>query len=141
VTAGSRDAVSRDDPSLLQLELERNDEAAGIARAAITGFSQDKDIPPGSMATLVLLTSEVVTNAVIHPDVDPPGVIGLCARIDQDTVRIEVTDAGSGFTPRPRDPNRLEGGFGLYLVAKESERWGVEQAPQTTVWFEVTRKR
>jgi anti-sigma regulatory factor (Ser/Thr protein kinase) len=93
------------------------------------------------MATLTLLISEVVTNAVIHPDIDPPGPIGLSARIEQDTIRVEVTDEGPGFNPQPRDPDRLQGGYGLYLVDKEALRWGVERTPKTTVWFELSATR
>ena len=125
------------DPSTLELELERNAEAPSLARAAIVGFCQDSASSPSTIATVMLLVSETVTNAVIHPDVNPPGTIGLYVRLDREVIRVEVTDEGSGFTPRPRDPGQLSGGFGLYLVDKESERWGVEGKPRTTVWFEV----
>jgi anti-sigma regulatory factor (Ser/Thr protein kinase) len=132
-----RTATSRGDPSTLELELERNVEAPALARAAIVGFCQDSESSPSTIATVMLLVSETVTNAVIHPDVSPPGKIGLYARLDRQVIRVEVTDEGNGFVPRPREPGHLGGGFGLYLLEKESARWGVENAPRTTVWFEV----
>jgi anti-sigma regulatory factor (Ser/Thr protein kinase) len=133
----SNDAVRENGCPALRLEFERNDEAPSLARAAVLGFCEDRDLSPSTIATLTLLISEVVTNAVIHPDADPPGVIALYVRIRDGRLRIEVSDDGSGFTPKARDPDRLDGGYGLYLVEKEAARWGVEQAPNTTVWFEL----
>jgi anti-sigma regulatory factor (Ser/Thr protein kinase) len=135
-----KDPAREADRPVLRLQLERNVEAASLARAAVLGFCEGRELSPGTIATLMLLTSEIVTNAVIHPDVDPPGLIGLYVRLNRDTVRIEVSDTGSGFTPQPRDPSRLQGGYGLYLVEKESKRWGVDQTPHTSVWFEVARE-
>ncbi len=89
------------------------------------------------MATLKLLVSEIVTNAVLHPDVGPPSTIGLYGRIEPGSIRIEVADSGGGFEYRPRDPSRGTGGFGLYLLDKAATSWGVDRAPHTVVWFEV----
>lgn len=125
------------DPSVLELELERNVEAPALARAAIVGFCQDSDSSPSTIATVMLLVSETVTNAVVHPDAKPPGTIALYARLDKEVIRVEVSDDGRGFTPKARTPGQLGGGFGLYLLEKESARWGVESTPQTKVWFEV----
>ncbi|MGN6167382.1 MAG: ATP-binding protein [Solirubrobacteraceae bacterium] len=125
------------DPSTLELELERSVDAPSLARAAIVGFSQDSHSSPGTIATVMLLVSETVTNAVIHPVVKPPGKIGLFARLGKEVIRVEVSDDGRGFKPRPRNPGQLGGGFGLYLLEKESARWGIENTPHTKVWFEV----
>ena len=65
----------------------------------------------------------------------------LCARPLADTaVRVEVIDRGGGFTPRPRDADR-DDGYGLFLVQTEAERWGVERADGTCVWFEMQLRR
>jgi anti-sigma regulatory factor (Ser/Thr protein kinase) len=89
------------------------------------------------LATLTLLVSEIVTNAVIHPDARPTDSIGFAARAYRGFVRVEVTDQGSGFTPTPRDPAQVGGGYGLYLLKQEARRWGVTQQDGITVWFEV----
>lgn len=123
---------------MLRLELERNDRAPSVARAAITGFCQDREVPPGAVSTLRLLVSEVVTNAVIHPDAEATARIRLMARCKTGVIRVEVTDQGGGFTPRPRDPAQVGGGFGLFLLEKEASRWGVVQRDGTTVWLEVS---
>jgi anti-sigma regulatory factor (Ser/Thr protein kinase) len=121
----------------LELELEQNREAPSLARAAIAGFSENRDIDAATLATLTLLVSEVVTNAVIHPDLEVPGAIRLSARIARGTIRVEVTDDGSGFTPQPRDPERTERGYGLYLLEKQASAWGVDRRSGHTVWFEL----
>ena len=124
-------------PGVLAVELDRTSEAPGAARAAIVEFCQDREIASSPIATVMLLVSEVVTNAVVHPDVPATATIMLAARVQERLIRVEVTDQGRGFVPRPRDPTRATGGFGLYLLEKESRDWGVVQKDGTCVWFEV----
>jgi anti-sigma regulatory factor (Ser/Thr protein kinase) len=122
----------------LQLAIERNVEAPGIARAAAAGLCQQARIDQSSCFTVVLLVSEVVTNAVLHSEAPVDAPIGLSISVGQDTVRVTVTDAGEGFTPRPRDPaSREGGGYGLYLLEKSASRWGVSALDGTCVWLEV----
>jgi anti-sigma regulatory factor (Ser/Thr protein kinase) len=61
-------------------------------------------------------------------------------RATPDGLRAEVSDPGPGFVPRERageldDP----GGWGLVLVDRLAERWGVHNDERTSVWFELTR--
>jgi anti-sigma regulatory factor (Ser/Thr protein kinase) len=137
VTPTSSDEVCEHDHPVLRLELDRNLDAPALARAAVARFCDGQRLVETTMATLKLLVSEIVTNAVVHPDVSPPGTIGLYGRIGRASIRIEVSDSGEGFDHRPRDPRRQTGGFGLYLLDKESSSWGVDHAPHTVVWFEV----
>ncbi len=122
---------------VLRLDLEPTPEAPSLARAAITKFCENLESARPVLSTLVLLVSEVVTNAVIHPHLDEPAAIRICARVAGPGIRVEVADSGDGFTPRPRDPSQVGGGYGLYLVSKIASRWGVERRNGTTVWFEV----
>jgi anti-sigma regulatory factor (Ser/Thr protein kinase) len=124
-------------PKLL-LDLDQSPEAPGLARAAISGLASDIDIESGKLATLKLLVSELVTNAVIHPQAGLPSKISLRALLKDRMLRVEVTDRGNGFDPRPRDPRRRDGGYGLFLLEKQADRWGVEQDGGNTVWFELT---
>jgi anti-sigma regulatory factor (Ser/Thr protein kinase) len=126
------------DARALCISLEQTPHAPALARAAVAGFSDGQEIAPARIATLLLLVSEVVTNAVIHSSAPAPTEILLRARIvDAGAVRIEVTDAGKGFTPVPRDPDHPGGGYGLYLVDKEARCWGVDREGGTRVWFEL----
>ena len=136
--SGTTARIHPEESPVLALDLETNREAPSVARAAIAGFSEDRDLAETTLATLTLLVSEVVTNAVIHPEVEDRGDIQLRARFAGDMIRVEVTDGGEGFEPRPRDPTRSDRGYGLYLLEQQAERWGVERADGTTVWFELS---
>ncbi|MFL5863883.1 MAG: ATP-binding protein [Solirubrobacteraceae bacterium] len=121
----------------LELELEPAPEAPAVARAALAEFSETHGIDADTRATVLLLVSELVTNAVVHPDVQPPDDIGMHVRMTELVIRVEITDQGSGFTPAPRNPAQIDGGYGLYLLSQAASRWGVESGDGTTVWFEV----
>ena len=125
----------------LDLELPREPTAPARARAelreAFAGRLSDSD-----QTTLTLLISEVVTNAVIHPDPAVGDSVGLRITAHADRVRVEVSDAGSGFDasalpPRPREL----GGHGLIVVDGLASRWGTsrtsEGADGFCVWFEL----
>ena len=68
---------------------------------------------------------------------DPDDRIRLCLRVSSDEVRCEVSDVGSWRDPVP-DPRGLSG-WGLQLVDRLSDRWGVIRNDETTVWFEIER--
>jgi anti-sigma regulatory factor (Ser/Thr protein kinase) len=133
----SRDREETEPPTPLVLELQRNVEAPGIARAAVSELSERLRLSGSTLQTLVLLVSEVVSNAVLHSSGPQAAPITLTASVSDSAVRIDVTDAGGGFTPRQRDPASINDGYGLYLVDKAASRWGVESSGPTSVWFEL----
>lgn len=124
----------------VELEFAREPTAPGRARAelreAVAGRLCETDL-----ATVTLLTSELVTNAVIHPSPDAGGTTALRITAFRDRVRVEVTDPGPGFDvanlpTRPRD----YGGRGLLVVEGLASRWGTTRngaVPGFTVWFEL----
>ncbi|MFD9795298.1 SpoIIE family protein phosphatase [Streptomyces sp. NPDC059070] len=88
----------------------------------------------------VVLTSELVTNAVVHAGT---AADVLCLR-SEDGVRVEVADHYperevplSGSPSDIAAPDR-ENGRGLLLCAAIASRWGVEYTPtQKHVWFQL----
>ncbi|MER5578847.1 SpoIIE family protein phosphatase [Streptomyces massasporeus] len=88
----------------------------------------------------VVLTSELVTNAVVHAGTSADV---LCLRSDEGA-RIEVADRYpereiplQGTAINMGNPDR-EGGRGLQLCAALAGRWGVEYTPtHKTVWFQL----
>ncbi|MER5296491.1 SpoIIE family protein phosphatase [Streptomyces pharetrae] len=88
----------------------------------------------------VVLTSELVTNAVVHAGT---AADVLCLRTDEG-VRIEVSDRYperevplQSAAISMSGPDR-EGGRGLQLCAALAARWGVEYTPtHKNVWFEL----
>jgi anti-sigma regulatory factor (Ser/Thr protein kinase) len=102
--------------------------ARQFARRAAGDSSADVD-------TLVLLVSEVVTNAVLHARSD----IRLDIQPAGELVRVEVHD-GSPVEPRVHHFHLTSGtGRGLRMLEQLARRWGVESDPAggKIVWFEV----
>ena len=120
----------------IRIELEPGPEAAAWARNAL--FPVERAVDADLMADVRLLVSELVTNSVRHSGAAPPDPVGLEVELDSETIRVEVSDSGSGFDPLPRDADRSRpGGWGLYLVDRLADRWGVARNSLTRVWFEI----
>jgi anti-sigma regulatory factor (Ser/Thr protein kinase) len=124
----------------LDILLPRAVEAPGIARGAVADLCAEHDVDHRLTQTILLLVSEVVSNAVLHSAGPRDADIGLEALVRDDAVCITVIDAGEGFTPAPRDPGRVEGGYGLFLLAKAASRWEVQPGAPTRVCFELDRR-
>ncbi len=131
--------ASRAGSSTVELVLERNVQAPALARSAIAERCADLGLDGSLAQSLILLVSEVVSNAVRHSSGDPLAPVSMIATFGERAIRVSVTDAGAGFTPLQRDPARTHDGYGLYLLEKVAERWGVESRGNTTVWFELVR--
>ncbi|HEX6400873.1 MAG TPA: ATP-binding protein [Actinomycetota bacterium] len=85
-----------------------------------------------------LLVSELITNAVRHATTSDRPEVELRIRSEPGRVRVVVADPGGGFVPSPRLPTVSDGsGWGLYLVDRIADRWGVLTEDQTEVWFEI----
>jgi anti-sigma regulatory factor (Ser/Thr protein kinase) len=120
----------------LTLRLAGGPKAPARARNALrsldrtlTGLRDDVD----------LLVSELVSNSVLHARASQ---IELHAYSAPELVRVEVRDQGPGFDAREvgSEPSMDgEGGFGLLIVDKVADRWGVTRDRQPSVWFEIDR--
>jgi anti-sigma regulatory factor (Ser/Thr protein kinase) len=114
-------------------ELSRSSLPAA-ARRAVAEVCRDASIGPECLDAAVLMTSEVVTNALRHGQ----GDVRLAVGADHALVRVEVgDDAPTRPVPRSADTD-AESGRGLLIVDALASDWGVLQAaPGKTVWFEV----
>jgi len=90
-------------------------EARGHVRAAIRSW----DVPV-DQETAVLLTSELVTNAIRH---EPGQEVMLVIACSRGQLRVEVHDTSRSW-PAPADVPEAEAGRGLLLVATLSAGWG-----------------
>ena len=85
--------------------------------------------------TVELLTSEVVTNAMVHARSGPQ----LAVEVKDDAVRVAVRDASPQLPVRRL--NRLDdlSGRGVVIVEELATAWGVERERNGAkrVWFEV----
>jgi len=111
------------------------------ARAFITKALGDR-YPMTDVAEL--LTSEVVTNAVMHSNSRRPGGTVMIVIIEMaGGIRIEVSDGGSDqSTPVVKGDVYASEGHGLLLVQALADQWGyVRDEIGTTVWFWLLRGR
>jgi anti-sigma regulatory factor (Ser/Thr protein kinase) len=109
----------------VRIDLAPDASAPAAARRAL------RELPLGSAADDVLLvTSEVVTNAVKHGRRVTP--IELDASCERDHTHVEIRDRGR-FIPG-------ESGYGLRILAAAASRWGIEQDEVTRVWFDLPRR-
>jgi anti-sigma regulatory factor (Ser/Thr protein kinase) len=121
------------------VEFESSPAAAAWARNALLPL--DDRVEPVVMEDVRLLVSELVTNSVRHAGTESDHV-KLDVKLADDTLHVQVADTGSGFEPRERMAEATKpGGWGLYLVEKLSDRWGVARNSLTRVWFEIDLSR
>ncbi len=115
---------------VLRLRIAGGNRAPGRARTAVAACSELAGVD-----SVALLVSELVTNSVKHAAAE---LIELNLFSDPRSVRVEVIDDGPGFDPFV-SPEPEQEGFGLYLVDKLADRWGVDTGAATRIWFEVDR--
>jgi hypothetical protein len=120
-------------------ELPATAAAAGMARrelAAIPGLAGDL----GYKA--LLMTSELVAVYVSQSEPAPGTTLRLTVRVTPARLRVEVGGQAPDVSPdallHSHETPSL-GGFGLQIVEKMADAWGVEGARDTMIWFELAR--
>jgi anti-sigma regulatory factor (Ser/Thr protein kinase) len=119
----------------IDLGLEATAEAVGEARRAIDGLV---GLPGNLLDDLRLMVSELVTNCLRHGGLALGDRIQVLVEPGDRRIRIEVVSAGAGFRPPDSEPGLYaSSGWGLFLVSRLADRWGVDGRGRTRVWFEV----
>ncbi|MBI5105671.1 MAG: ATP-binding protein [Solirubrobacterales bacterium] len=90
---------------------------------------------------VMLLISELVTNAVRHARCDAGETVTVHLAASPDCIRIEVGDRGAGFAPAgiARPSSEALGGRGLFVLDAIASRWGTARADRHCVWLERER--
>ena len=115
----------------MRLVLKPDEFAPGKARARVSRL--ESKLGP-RYDDVVLVVSELVTNSVRHSASDRS--IEMMVDLRNDTIRVEVTDSGSGFTP----VESMKGdGLGLVIVDRVAVGWGVITNGRCTVWVELSK--
>lgn len=119
--------------------LELGPHAAAHARRALAPL--EAELPASCFQDALLLVSELVTNSFRHAGLGVNGVAFLSVDVDRERIHVEVRDRGTGFEPVPITipPQDRDCGWGLTIVERVADRWGVEQNGSTVVWFELAR--
>jgi len=118
-----------------QIDLPGGLQAPQHARRAIEEHF-GTGVEPAMLASVELLTTELVSNAVRHGGAGEEQVVVMHLALAPDTLRVEVCDPGAGFEPGPPRPYG-EGGYGLFLVSEVSARWGASREHSNCTWFEM----
>jgi anti-anti-sigma factor len=125
----------------IALELPVSDMAPSQARREVREATAGR-LSQSESEVAVLITSELVTNAVIHPAHIDGDFVGLGINSGEGRIRVEVSDSGRGFDPTELTPDEnAEGGRGLVIVERGATRWGTSRNDRFSVWFELDRRR
>ncbi|MEU0356534.1 ATP-binding protein [Streptomyces cyaneofuscatus] len=130
---------------VLQVQLEVGPDPAEVgrarrwARSRLLGSGIGDDEPLAE--TLILLISELVTNAVVHTGC--PAVLRMLfggGGGGSGTVRVEVADASDRPPLQRHAEGEDTGGRGLELVDGLADRWGWQpEGAGKQIWCEVDR--
>jgi anti-sigma regulatory factor (Ser/Thr protein kinase) len=123
-------------PLRLRVRLAASADAPARARDAVGRLAGAVDC--ATLATLALVASELVTNAVRHSGAAAGEPLELEVLGTDRSVRLAVSDPGRGFDAAACAPAPgALGGWGLYLVGELVDRWWVDGGPPTRVVAEL----
>lgn len=119
----------------VSVDLPSRPDSPAAARRALKGLEEalGRDL----LARVQLVVTELVANSYRHATGAP---VRVAVSVDEASVRGEVSDTGPGFDQPPADPEVVQTvGWGLFLVERLCDRWGVGQSG-SAVWFEIDRR-
>jgi anti-sigma regulatory factor (Ser/Thr protein kinase) len=86
-----------------------------------------------SIPMVELVVTEIVSNAVVHAE----GPVDIVVRVEDDTLRVEVTDR-SPDRPLVRRIPGPTGGYGLPMIDSLSNAWGADHhEDHKVVWADI----
>lgn len=114
--------------------------SAALVRRSIAADLSHRQIAEQCIDDVVLVASELVSNAVIHapPPADADGDLDVAWDIEPDSVVVRVLDA-SPELPRGRSTSDTDTrGRGLFIVAMLALDWGVRRTDHgKQVWARI----
>jgi anti-sigma regulatory factor (Ser/Thr protein kinase) len=121
---------------LVCLDLPCNSDAPGTARRAL----EEVDGLGAIMGDVMLVASELVTNAVRHRGCSRDQTVRIDASLGAQRLRISICGPGvSGRSAQARQPSDpADGGMGLIIVDQLADRWGTERNGGYCVSAEMT---
>jgi len=108
--------------------------ARRLVRSCLRGWGHE-----GQTDTAVLLTSEVVTNAVLHGGPHGPDAeLYVDVDVSPRRVRVAVSDLGGGVPVAGDASTDAVSGRGILMVEAMASAWGMRRnGAGKSVWFEV----
>ena len=125
------------------IDLPPEPASARRAREELDCFRESLDSV--SFIDLCLLVDELIVEALQDSGDDSPparhGPIKLRAELEADRIRVAVAEGGGAYRLPSRRPEPGDAGFGLHLVQRLSDRWGMRrERDRATVWLEMLRR-
>ena len=120
-------------PRQISIELANSAKSVPLARLVVIDFLR-RNGSDSAVDVASLLTSELVTNAVVHGAT----TVALSATLSNHRLRVEASDHSSKVPAVRRAGSGDTGGRGLVVVASLATDWGFELRPTgKSVWFEL----
>lgn len=120
---------------LMTLDVACTHHAPAVIRAALGDIRELGAV----RVDVILVASELVTNAVMHSGGSAADAIQVRAVLIGPDVLVAVDDPGlAGDTPRMRGADVLRvGGNGLWIVNRLARHWGFERGRGCRVWAQL----
>src|SRR6266508_3131379 len=136
VMTGQRSSEPDGSEAVQQLGLSPDASSVTLARRFIRQFATDHSLDGEVLERLVLVGTELVTNAVLHART----ALVLTLELSPDRVRVSVKDRSSAPAVLGQQPPEALSGRGLAMVSAVSREWGVDPAGVgKRVWAEIDR--
>jgi anti-sigma regulatory factor (Ser/Thr protein kinase) len=110
--------------------------SVAVARRRLVADLVSAGIYESVVGDAALVVSELLSNAIRHAAPLPGSTVRVAWTLNDDALRVAVSDAGAGSLPRVAQASpAAPGGRGLGIVETLSDRWGVlRDEDETTVW-------
>jgi Histidine kinase-like ATPase domain len=114
-------------------------EAPALGRQALNEVLVD--VSPRTLHDAKLLLTEVMTSAIRDGGLGNEDAISILIRDSESRVEVEVSNAGTAFDSTALRSRSREAGWGLLLLDRIAEDWGVRDGPpgDVAVWFRLRR--
>jgi anti-sigma regulatory factor (Ser/Thr protein kinase) len=110
--------------------------AATAARSLVVGALTGR-VDSRVLADAELVVSELVTNSVQHAGLSADDSVRVGAAISDGVLRLEVDNPGAAGTIAAPDPDSQRSRFGLRIVERLADAWGVSRDGHTRVWVQL----
>lgn len=118
------------------IDLPPEPASAGRAREQLQAFKAALD--DETFIDLCLLVDELVVEVIRGDHGEAQGPIEMRAESLGDRIRVSMAEGDGAYRLPSRRPEPGDPGFGLHLVQRLSDRWGMRRAQgRATVWLEM----
>jgi anti-sigma regulatory factor (Ser/Thr protein kinase) len=119
----------------LTVEMPVKPESAGWSREALAEF-RDR-LGSEAFIDLQLVVSELVADAVRTDETNSDPIV-LQIELDDECVRVAVSEGAAAYELRSRRPDFGQRGWGVYLARILGQRWGSShEGTRGCVWVQV----